>query len=760
MDELVLSLEELARAPRPRDLVGGKAASLGRLIAAGVPVPGGLALSAQAHALDEDGRAAAIDALASRVRGWEQARAAERAGSEGARLAVRSSAAVEDRLAAAAPGVFASRLNVTLDELPAAVRAVWASAETPLWRAYARARGLDLGGLVRMAVVVQPMIAGEVAGVAYTRPPGRPEADEMIVETHERAGAPAGSIRVGRAPGARARGMHAELDAARIAAVARAALAAEAAIEAGRGADVEWVLAGDRVWIVQARPVVHPPAAPAPALPEALLAFSRAEPEVVWRWDVTHNPDPLSPAQAGLVERMSVAGLVPGRMRVVGGYLYYGRVGAPGPPSTGSPGVSSAEPPGVSSAEPPGASSAEPPGADSAGTLRHRFETGWRPALEAALAAAEAPGAGIEQVLAAYERFYAVYAGDMSARIGAARRALPGFLAHALAPDSDPEALAGALLEDGSEARLETLIARVARGEATFDALLAVAGPMAPAWDVAAPTFAERPALLRRAVHAAARPPRRTGVAEEARARVRARLAPELRDPFDRCLALARAARDLGELDDQLFARAQAAVRRALLRLARQWELADADDVFFVPLDQILPWSAGPEPPPAVAVRRLAQAGRAARERQRAWAMPLAFASGRAVDDAAGQRARQQPGVWRGRGTGGRVRGMAVRVADLGDLTAGSHALGAADAADAAILVVPTLTPAMAVLLPHAAAVVAQHGGLLDHGAAMARELGLPCVVACARVWAETSTGDPLLVDADAGLVVRLAELA
>jgi rifampicin phosphotransferase len=38
----------------------------------------------------------------------------------------------------------------------------------------------------------------------------------------------------------------------------------------------------------------------------------------------------------------------------------------------------------------------------------------------------------------------------------------------------------------------------------------------------------------------------------------------------------------------------------------------------------------------------------------------------------------------------------------------------------------------LAVALLGAAAIVSETGGLLDHGAAMARELGIPCVVNCA----------------------------
>jgi phosphoenolpyruvate-protein kinase (PTS system EI component) len=38
----------------------------------------------------------------------------------------------------------------------------------------------------------------------------------------------------------------------------------------------------------------------------------------------------------------------------------------------------------------------------------------------------------------------------------------------------------------------------------------------------------------------------------------------------------------------------------------------------------------------------------------------------------------------------------------------------------------------------------------------MARELGMPCVVGCAGITRELRPGDQLLVDGDAGLVVRI----
>jgi phosphohistidine swiveling domain-containing protein len=60
------------------------------------------------------------------------------------------------------------------------------------------------------------------------------------------------------------------------------------------------------------------------------------------------------------------------------------------------------------------------------------------------------------------------------------------------------------------------------------------------------------------------------------------------------------------------------------------------------------------------------------------------------------------------------------------------------------------VTPAMAVLVEGAAAIVCEHGSLLDHGAAMARELGIPCVVGCAGIVDAVIDGEWLEVDADA----------
>jgi pyruvate,water dikinase len=148
---------------------GGKAVQLASALRAGLPVPDGVALD--------------VD-LATRVAaGGQRALAAcaevfEALGAD--RVAARSSAVGEDSAGASFAGVHLSRLNVlSTDELLDAVAAIVASASTPLARDY-RAR-LDIAGAPRMAVLIQPLIDADCAGVMFTRNPVD-GADERIIE--------------------------------------------------------------------------------------------------------------------------------------------------------------------------------------------------------------------------------------------------------------------------------------------------------------------------------------------------------------------------------------------------------------------------------------------------------------------------------------------------------------------------------------------------------------------------------------------------
>src|SRR5262245_31576804 len=151
------------------DGCGGKATALGALARAGLPVPDGFALGhdvfaavagdagARAldelgHALDAAARAMASAAIPEPLAGDVAARAAARG-----RLGGRSSMSLEDAAGGAGAGVFASQVDVAAADVWGAIRAVWASALSPLAAAYARRRG---AARVEVGVIVQRFVPG------------------------------------------------------------------------------------------------------------------------------------------------------------------------------------------------------------------------------------------------------------------------------------------------------------------------------------------------------------------------------------------------------------------------------------------------------------------------------------------------------------------------------------------------------------------------------------------------------------------------
>ena len=241
-------------------------------------------------------------------------------------------------------------------------------------------------------------------------------------------------------------------------------------------------------------------------------------------------------------------------------------------------------------------------------------------------------------------------------------------------------------------------------------------GELSAAWDVAAPTLAETPGHLAAAVERLRAQQRVASPAQAPAPRAdTATTAPA--SPARAAQAeLGQAAADLAELDDHWFARAQARVRRALVAAGARLELGD--DIFWIPLeDAVTAAAAG-----AVNVdsaRAQAGAARAAHRRASAWRMPASVGCGVPAVSAR----------WHGVGCGGVVRGRVRQVSELWRLWDGTSMLPAA--MTPVVAVVPAVTPALAVALVGAAAIVSETGGLLDHGAAMARELGIPCVVGC-----------------------------
>jgi len=154
----------------PDETFGGKAASLARALAAGLPVPDGFAVGwgAVAGAADSDAVAAGAILTAWRESGLRRA-------------AVRSSAIGEDSRDASFAGQHVTILNVTTeDALLDAVRKIHASASEAGATEYRRRMGID--GEPRMAVVVQEMVDSESAGVLFTRDP-MSGARERVIES-------------------------------------------------------------------------------------------------------------------------------------------------------------------------------------------------------------------------------------------------------------------------------------------------------------------------------------------------------------------------------------------------------------------------------------------------------------------------------------------------------------------------------------------------------------------------------------------------
>jgi Phosphoenolpyruvate synthase/pyruvate phosphate dikinase len=168
----------LSDAAEHRDVIGGKAAGLAELIAAGERVPPGFCVTTVAHdAVREAG------ALPDQLR-KEIVTAYERLG--GGAVAVRSSATAEDLPHASFAGQHDTVLDVRgADAVIEAVQRCWASLTGERAVAYRAADGIGEGiddATVRMAVVVQRMIEPAAAGVLFTANPITGARGEMVVD--------------------------------------------------------------------------------------------------------------------------------------------------------------------------------------------------------------------------------------------------------------------------------------------------------------------------------------------------------------------------------------------------------------------------------------------------------------------------------------------------------------------------------------------------------------------------------------------------
>ncbi|MCC2640645.1 MAG: putative Phosphoenolpyruvate synthase [Nitrospira sp.] len=310
---LILPLKE---SIDPR-LVGGKAAGLSKLLAAGFAVPQGFCITTATYrrCLEEAGiDVAAIwdqglgSSEAQRVQQRERiqrlllkqpwpgdlpAKVADHlAGLQPAashRWAVRSSATNEDTATVSAAGLYHTALGQSSQDILAAIRDCWMS----LWDKPAFQYGTRLGSssaCPEMAVVIQPMLNAKVAGVAYSMNPltgrtsqvtinalpglassvvsGEVTPDQYVVEVGEGVRPPrvrrrllaqkrqkliATAAGMQKAPIPDLEQQRSSLSDEQLFELARLSKQVESAF--GYPVDLEWVWDAERLWIVQARPI-------------------------------------------------------------------------------------------------------------------------------------------------------------------------------------------------------------------------------------------------------------------------------------------------------------------------------------------------------------------------------------------------------------------------------------------------------------------------------------------------------------------------
>lgn len=341
-----LPLQRLGR--HDLELAGGKGANLGELIAAGFDVPEGFVVTTAAyysavgpgpHSLAAVGRLAVPGALAQAI--------ADGYASLGAGpVAVRSSATAEDLPGAAFAGQQETYLNVQGEAaVITAVRDCWASLWGERAIAYRARLGLD-ESTVAIAVVVQRMVDADLAGVMFTADPVTGRRDHVVIDASpglgeavvsglvtpdhavldadnrvisQRAGGRELTIRAacgggtvtdenaGGAGGAPSDGQLARL----------ADLGRRIATHFGGPQDVEWAIEGERIAIVQARPMTALPPAPVP-----LNAVQRFVGPVILEL-LPRRPHPLELSAWSRSIGRHVEGLVDG---LVGGHVDFNDV--------------------------------------------------------------------------------------------------------------------------------------------------------------------------------------------------------------------------------------------------------------------------------------------------------------------------------------------------------------------------------------------------------------------------------------------------
>jgi len=302
----VVPLHDLTRADVNR--VGAKAANLGELAHANFPVPDGFVLTTRAfdrfvnantlsesNAPEQVARAPLPSDIADALRAAVEPL-------NGTGLAVRSSGVAEDLAGASFAGQYETILDVHgYDALADAVRQCWASAFSARVAAYKNSKGQT--DHASMAVLVQQLVQADAAGVAFTANPVNGNRDETVVSAVRGLGE---RLVSGNASPDEwiVRGQDATQQSAPENAIdanqarAIAAMARDAEKHFGAPQDVEWAIANNQLFMLQARPITtlresFDSAQDKPAIEP--IPMKVEIPEGYWESDEEHISKPISP---------------------------------------------------------------------------------------------------------------------------------------------------------------------------------------------------------------------------------------------------------------------------------------------------------------------------------------------------------------------------------------------------------------------------------------------------------------------------------
>jgi phosphohistidine swiveling domain-containing protein len=774
-------------------LLGTKAANLARLLGAGFPVPAGVVVTPAATG-DRDRACTMLRAAAAKI-GGKPGR------EQGPRFAVRSSGTAEDLAGASFAGQYETVLDVGPDELPEAVERVFASAASARVAAYRHRRAhpeaaadttanetaaFGSSGSARtsaMAVLVQVMVAADAAGVAFTANPLTGDRGEVVVSAVRGLGERLvagetvgdrwvirGDAEAGRGEATCQDGREAAITAEQALAIAALARRVEAhfgsAAGASSGQDIEWAIAGGQLHLLQARPMTalpepEPVAWTPPAKGWWLRNFRLGE----WL------PDAVTPLFADwLVPRLE-AGLAAATLREVGVPLrpdfavingwYYTTVRGRTPLPVAV---------------------LELLGHPRALRWARAFliDVSYRPE-RAAPALEQATAAWRDELLPRYRRMV-----EVGQRTAARAEVSPGELARLV---DEVGELAGEVLWSlsslgGSAWKIEGVLARfhhrhlASRVDASHQVLLAglpgtepgtdlgagLAAYAAPSADWYWPTAGEAetagadPQAAERYRSVAAE---REAAEQACRAALEQVGEPALLRRWGRLLELAQRYAVVREQQARLFTLGWPLLRTCVLRLgerlAERGAITEPSDVFFLTRHELEAGLRDCGEDQARHFGATVQARRAAWQQQRRLPAPLELGSPpwlakrqlhRTIEVArAGtgrQRLRAARAIVGHAASPGRASGpvrVVVDPADFARFQAGE------------VLVARATTPAWTPLFARAAAVVTDGGSLAAHASLVAREYGIPAVVATGDATHQLHTGQQVTVDGSAGVV-------